>query len=160
MNPIHILLGKLIYFFYNYSIKLVSKYQTHRLTRTEKIMGAGSRINGFGKLSGRDFFSSGKNVHIGNNFFIRAEGGLYIGDNTHISHNVSIYTINHNYKGKRLPYDEDLIKKAVKIEKNVWIGTKVIILPGTHIEEGAIVGAWSSCLRNYQERRNYWSKPC
>ena len=69
------------------------------------------------------------NVHIGENAFIRAEGGLFIGENTHVSRNLMLYTVNHNYKGKNVPYDETVIKKPVHIEKNVWIGMNVNILP-------------------------------
>ena len=81
----------------------------------------------------------GDNVHIGSNGWIRAEGGLRIGDNTHISRNVVIYTVNHNYNGKRLPYDDNQIEKPVTIGNNVWIGMNVTIAPGTTIGEGAII---------------------
>jgi acetyltransferase-like isoleucine patch superfamily enzyme/2-polyprenyl-3-methyl-5-hydroxy-6-metoxy-1,4-benzoquinol methylase/predicted Ser/Thr protein kinase len=82
----------------------------------------------------------GENVHIGNNSYIRAEGGVIIGDNTHISKNFVLYTINHNYEGKNLPYDETFIYKPVWIGKNVWIGMNVCVLPGTIIGDGVIVG--------------------
>ena len=83
----------------------------------------------------------GNNVHIGNNAHISGLGGLYIGDNTHISRNLLLYTDNHHYKGKYLPYDNTYIKKKVIIERNVWVGMNVVILPGSHIKEGAIIGA-------------------
>ena len=82
----------------------------------------------------------GNNVHIGNNAWIRAEGGLTIGDNTHISRNLVLYTINHCYDGCRLPYDEQLAKKPVVIGRNVWIGMNVCIVPGTKIGDGAVIG--------------------
>ncbi|WP_164975331.1 DapH/DapD/GlmU-related protein [Lutibacter sp. HS1-25] len=91
-------------------------------------------ITGVGKVS------LGNNVTIGANAYIKAEGGLIIGNNVSISRNLVLYTINHNYKGKRLPYDESQIKKQVVIEDNVWIGMNVCITPGSHIEEGAIIG--------------------
>ena len=80
------------------------------------------------------------NVHINTNAFLRCEGGLSIGENTHISRNLTVYTANHNYKGDKLPYDHTLIKKAVSIGENVWIGMNVCILPGVTIGEGAIIG--------------------
>ncbi len=82
----------------------------------------------------------GKNVFIGENAFIRAGGGIKIGNNVIISRNVLIYTLSHNYNGKYLPYDNTFIKKKVTIEDNVWIGMNVAIAPGTHIEEGSIIG--------------------
>ena len=52
-----------------------------------------------------------------------------------------IQTQNRNYKGTLLPYDETFVCKDVKIEDAVWIGMNVLILPGTHIGEGAIIQA-------------------
>src|SRR5699024_135422 len=74
-----------------------------------------------------------KNVHIGKNAFIRAEGGLFIGENTHISRNFVCYSVNHDYEGKRLPVDDNDVYKPVHIGKNVWIGINVVVAPGTYI---------------------------
>ncbi len=82
----------------------------------------------------------GKNIFIGENAFIRAAGGLEIGNNVVISRNLLLYTQSHNYQGELIPYDNTFIYKRVVIEDNVWIGMNVIIAPGTHIEEGAIIG--------------------
>lgn len=83
--------------------------------------------------------SIGNNVHIGENCFIRGEGGLTIGDNTVISRNLILYTINHRYEGTLLPYDQELEKQTVTIGRNVWIGMNVCIAPGTTIGDGAII---------------------
>ncbi|MFO8007565.1 MAG: acyltransferase [Candidatus Brocadiia bacterium] len=104
------------------------------------------RLHGRIRVSGAESMALGDNVHLGENAFIRAEGGLEIGDNTHISRNVVIYTVNHNYRGERLPYDEQFVHRPVRIGENVWIGINVTILPGATIGEGAIVGA-GSCVR-------------
>jgi acetyltransferase-like isoleucine patch superfamily enzyme len=85
----------------------------------------------------------GNNVHISRGAFIRAEGGLVISDNVHIARNLVLYTINHNYAGTALPYDQTFIEKPVVIGKNVWIGINVTIVPGATIGEGAIIGAGS-----------------
>ena len=82
----------------------------------------------------------GKNVFIGENSYIRADGGLKIGNNVIISKNVVIYTKTHNYEGKTLPYDNTYIFKPVTIEDNCWIGINTTIAPGTYIEEGCIIG--------------------
>lgn len=92
-------------------------------------------------ISRPDQMRVGNNVHINRRAFIRAEGGLSIGDNVHIASNVTIYTINHNYEGAAIPYDQSLIGKSVVIERNVWIGINVTIIPGITIGEGAIIGA-------------------
>lgn len=97
------------------------------------------RLNGSFVFTGIESAEIGDNVHIGDNAYIRAEGGLAIGDNTHISRNLVLYTINHNHLGCRLPYDETVIRKPVSIGRNVWIGMNVCITPGTTIGDGAII---------------------
>jgi len=103
--------------------------------------GENIRLNGVSIIVGGKNVSIDANVHIGDNAYIRGEGGLEIGRNTHISRNLVLYTHNHNYQGICLPYDNTFIYKPVKIGQNVWIGINVVILPGTIIEEGAVIGA-------------------
>jgi len=102
--------------------------------------GKGVRIYGRFQITGSNRLSLGNNVHINENAFIRAEGGLEIGDNTHIARNIVIYTMNHNYKGNCLPYDQQLEYRPVRIGKNVWIGINVTIIPGVTIGDGAVIG--------------------
>jgi acetyltransferase-like isoleucine patch superfamily enzyme len=103
-------------------------------------VGHGVRLKGKIDLTGARKVRIGNNVHIGTGAFIRAEGGLVIGDNTHISRNLLLYTMNHDYLGTVLPYDEALLYKPVTIGRNVWIGMNVCIAPGATIGDGAIVG--------------------
>lgn len=105
-----------------------------------KTCGKDVHLNGKSTITGHNKIDVGNNVHIGNNAFIRGEGGLIIGENTHISRNFVLYTFNHNWNGKCLPYDEEMIKKSVSIGRNVWIGMNVCIAPGTEIGEGVIIG--------------------
>lgn len=99
-------------------------------------------------ITGIENFEIGENVHINDNCFIRAEGGVSIGDNTHISRNLVLYSINHDYKGNALPYDNKMIFKEVKIGKNVWIGMNVCIAPGTTIGDGCIIGMGATISGN------------
>lgn len=88
----------------------------------------------------------GDNVWIGNNFYAKAEGKIIIKSGCIISRYCEIWTSNHNYDSNDLqmiPYDRRFILKPVEINENVWIGSKVIILPGVSIGEGAVVGAGS-----------------
>nr|WP_085065476.1 acyltransferase [Pseudoalteromonas sp. TB51] len=138
-------------------MKIVFRFLGYIFSRAEKIIELSSQAyfsNYFSgvwgtevKINGKLIIHSannciiGKNVHIGGGGFIKAEGGLEIGDNTHISRNLVLYTCSHEYEGTSLPYDERLRLKKVIIGKNVWIGMNVVILPGAVIEDGAIVGA-------------------
>lgn len=42
-----------------------------------------------------------------------------------------------------LPYDQRVICKPIAIAPNCWIDSKVIILPGVTVNEGAVIGAGS-----------------
>jgi acetyltransferase-like isoleucine patch superfamily enzyme len=100
------------------------------------------------KITGSQNFDIGNNVHINDGAYIRAEGGVTIGDNTHISRNMVLYSVNHDYKGNLLPYDNNLIHKEVVIGKNVWIGMNVCIVPGTIIGDGCIIGMGTTVSGN------------
>lgn len=90
----------------------------------------------------------GSYVFIGKSFFIRAAGGVSIGDYTHISRNVVIHTVNHNIYGELLPYDRTEILKPIKIGSYVWIGMNVCILPGVEIGDGAVIGMGTVISKN------------
>jgi acetyltransferase-like isoleucine patch superfamily enzyme len=134
-------IGRLIYFWESRKKKWLSCYMADRHLARFKQTGRCIRLNGVSTIRGHDRIELGDNVHIGDNAYIVGDGGLFIGNNVHISRNLVLYTSSHNYRGDRLPYDETNIDKSVYIGPNVWIGTNVTILPGTHIEEGCIVGA-------------------
>jgi maltose O-acetyltransferase len=118
---------------------LSNEYQKSKFGRC----GTGVRIYGRFFVSCPERLEVGDNVHINSNAFLRAEGGLRIDDNVHISRNLLIYTINHNYEGESLPYDSTVIARAVHIERNVWIGSDVIVTPGVTVGHGAIIGMGS-----------------
>ena len=84
----------------------------------------------------------GNNVNF-NGIHIQGSGKVTIGNNFHSGIETMIITSSHNYEGETIPYDKTVISKDVLIEDNVWIGNRVIILPGTHIKEGSIIQAGS-----------------
>lgn len=102
--------------------------------------GADVKINGDIVCTRPESVALGNNVHIGGNAYFRSEGGLTIGDHTHISRNCTIYTQNHQMHGSVLPYDADMVDRPVAIGRNVWIGMNVNIVPGVRIGNGAIIG--------------------
>ena len=87
----------------------------------------------------------GNNVNF-NGMCIQGHGDVMIGDNFHSGEDILIITQNHNYEGEKIPYDESNILKPVTINDNVWIGTRVTILGGVVIGEGAIIQAGSTVV--------------
>jgi len=95
-------------------------------------------VNRFSWVSNKTIL--GANVNF-NGISIQGCGDVKIGDNFHSGFDCLIITQNHNYEGTRIPYDHTYICKEICIEDNVWLGHRVIILPGVTIGEGAIVQA-------------------
>ncbi len=141
MKFLKILIGKILFFLSHKKREYVNIYLQDKYYKRAKYIGKCVYFNGISYIGNIENIEFGDNVHLGDNGYISAKGGLYIGDNTHISRNLVLYTDSHNYEGKYLPYDDSFRLKKVIIEKNVWIGINVTILPGTHIKEGAIIGA-------------------
>ena len=92
----------------------------------------------------------GTNCHF-NGMKIVGCGKVEIGDNFHSGEGCLLITQNHNYNGKALPYDETYKCKDIVIEDNVWIGSRVIILGGVKIGEGAIIQAGTVVSQNIEK---------
>ncbi|MDE5831926.1 MAG: sugar O-acetyltransferase [Desulfovibrio sp.] len=91
----------------------------------------------------------GRNISLGRRVFINSgccfqdQGGIYIGDNALIGHQVVIATINHG-----LPVDDRSTNylAPVRIGANVWIGAHATLLPGVTIGDGAIIAAGATVV--------------
>lgn len=88
----------------------------------------------------------GKNMKIGKNVFINSgcrfqdQGGVTIGDESLIGHNVVFATINHDYDPEKRG---TMYLKPIVLEKRSWIGAQATILPGVKIGENSVVAAGS-----------------
>ena len=83
-------------------------------------------------------------VYIGPGARFSGSGGLTIGRNVAIGPDVTILTSNHKHDDPDwIPFGPDVVKKPVRIEDHVWIGARVVILPGVTVGEGAVVAAGS-----------------
>ncbi|HIX27694.1 MAG TPA: sugar O-acetyltransferase [Candidatus Barnesiella excrementigallinarum] len=86
----------------------------------------------------------GKNIHIGQRVFINAcchfqdHGGIFIGDDCQIGHNVVFATLNHGLdpKDRKSTYPAPIV-----LGRNVWIGANATILQGVKIGDNAVVAA-------------------
>lgn len=108
--------------------------------------GANLRVNMPSKVTKNTFL--GKNVNF-NGMKISGKGKVKIGDNFHSGTECMIISSFHNYDGGScIPYDASYEDKDVIIEDNVWIGSRVIILGGVTIGEGAVIQAGSVVVRD------------
>ena len=131
--------------------KINNKYNTPQEIRKLMSELIGQELDeGFG-LFPPFYTDCGRNIHIEKNVFINSgckfqdQGGVYIGENSLIGHNVVLATLNHDMD----PYHRaDLHPKPIHIGKRVWIGSGSMILPGITIGDNSIVGAGSIVTKN------------
>nr|WP_082708436.1 acyltransferase [Marinobacterium profundum] len=92
-----------------------------------------------------------KETHLGDNvnfngLVINGGGKVSIGDNFHSGEGCLFICQSHDYDtGDSIPYGSNYILKDIIIESNVWLGSRVIVLGGVKIGEGAIIQA-GSCV--------------
>jgi acetyltransferase-like isoleucine patch superfamily enzyme len=121
--------------------KILTKYYTWRVSLQAKELRGKLVVNGKSSVSPDTVL--GHNVHF-NGMRIDGGNGVFIGDNFHSGFDCLIIGAYHNYdSGTKIPYDESYILKTIVIEDNVWLGSKVIIMGGVTIGEGAVIQAGS-----------------
>jgi acetyltransferase-like isoleucine patch superfamily enzyme len=124
-----------------------------------KSFGQDVKLNGKITFTAPENIEIENNVHIGDNAYIDSKGGVFIGENTHISRNFVLYSSNHNYHGDCLPYDSTHILKSVRIGRNVWIGINVIVIPGVSIGDVVIIGAGTVVSKDVPDLAIVGSQP-
>lgn len=89
-------------------------------------------------------------LKIGNNVFFNDDCSLNckfkisIGNDCVFGQNIKIYDHNHEFTDYLKPIRKQGYNlKSVKIGNNCWIGSNVVILPGTKIGSNSIIGAGS-----------------
>lgn len=143
-SPLHLKMHELSQEALRITMKMNSAYHT-----PEELVSLFTELTG--RLPGEKFSlfppfytDCGKNIHVGARTFFNSgckfqdQGGIYIGEDVLIGHNVVIATLNHLEDPERRG---GMIPKPVKIGNKVWIGSNVTILPGVNIGDNAIIGA-------------------
>ena len=86
----------------------------------------------------------GNNISINRGTIINAGGGIEIGDDVLIGPDVIIYSQNHCYEDRfKTIAEQGYSFKSTKIGSNVWLGARVIVLPGVTLGNNIVVGAGS-----------------
>lgn len=81
------------------------------------------------------------------------QGNVIIGCHVMMGPEVLIYTQNHSFSRIDIPMDKQGFaeEEQVIIEDDVWIGARVIILPGVKIGRGSVIGAGSVVSKSIPE---------
>lgn len=102
-------------------------------------------------------FGSGSERKLGNNsgFGKNADIGkyTYMDDDIMMGKDVIIITRAHDFKNINIPMRQQGFEdySAVVIENDVWIGDRVIILPGVRIGKGAIIATGAVVTRDVEK---------
>ena len=124
---------------------VLRRYYRRRVRRVAASCGDRLRVNGPSRVTPTTHL--GTNVNF-NGMRITGRGTVSIGDNFHSGEECAIISEVHNYEGDAIPYDASFLPRDVRIEDNVWLGYRVIVLGGVTIGEGAIIQAGSVVVRS------------
>ncbi len=97
------------------------------------------------------YINNPENIVIGDNVSIHqmsylecgySENGITIGNDVSIAHGVTIMATTHLFDNKEMNIkDQGVITEKIEIQDNVWLGAKSVVLSGTTIRKGNIIGA-------------------
>jgi len=130
-------------------LKLNVKFKQYLYTKKVEIQcktyGNNLKVNGKSRVTQNTIIHNNVNF---NGMDIGGCGEVHIGNNFHSGIECMMITQNHNYESTKIPYDSSYTCKDVYIEDNVWLGSRVIILGGVTIGEGAIIQAGSVVVKD------------
>ncbi len=94
--------------------------------------------------------SIGDNSGIGDNSFF--SGTTSIGNDVMIAPECMFIASNHNFSRTDIPINKQgSNSKGIKIDDDVWIGARSIILDGVHIKKGTIIAAGAVVTKDTEE---------
>jgi len=111
------------------------------------------------------YFGMGGKIIVGNNSGLGANclvpSDLIMGDNVMMGPDCIIYSANHNFTSCEIPMNRQghYPREITKIGNDVWIGSRVIILPGKKIGNGVIIGAGSVITKDCDDFGIYGGNP-
>lgn len=116
---------------------------------TSVVVGENSVIDSFVKVKpagGEGDVTIGKNVTINAGCVFYTGNGIKIGDNVAVAANCVFAPVNHAYAQKDTLIREQRFKPSkggILIEDDVWIGAGCVLLDGTILRKGCVIGAMS-----------------
>lgn len=116
---------------------------------TRIIIDAGVRIDAFVKIKpvgGTGDVRIGKNSYINSGVVIYSGNGVTIGEDVLIAANCTLAPVNHQYRARDVKIVAQRFapsRGGIVIEDDVWIGANTVLLDGTILRRGCVVGAGS-----------------
>lgn len=142
-----------------------SKFRSVVKVVTYKLIGAEIRNNVY--MQGHVRLYGVKNIKINEGVFlgegvkiISYDAKVTIGNNCLIASDCILITRNHNFSDLKIPIKKQgYTNKDILIEDDVWLGYRVVVLPGITIGKGAIVAANSVVTKNIEPNTIYGGNP-
>lgn len=125
-------------------------HETVVLVGVENIyLGSNVRIDPFSVISAGKKITIGSYVHIAGHVLLSGGAGITVRDFAGVSHGAKLLSTSDDFTGGALtgptvPADlRNVQSGSIVIGRHAVIGANSVVLPGTQIEEGAMVGALS-----------------
>lgn len=114
----------------------------YALGRVMKSAGQNTKINPGSTIFHLEKMTIGDNFLMNTQCVINAAAGLVCGDNVLVGPGVKIWSINHEFMDTEKPINQQgWSKDSVSIGNDVWLAANVMILPGSSIPDGVVIGA-------------------
>ena len=118
----------------------------HVEPRRRLTAGPGLRMSPTASLRNGERITLGRGVHVGERCYLwagDATGRIRIGDDVLLAPEVFITASNYGTVAGRPVMTQPKREADVVIGDDVWLGARVVVLPGVTVADGAIVGAGS-----------------
>lgn len=126
-------------------VRMVNYWNYSHVTPRRKLtLGPGAAISPTAVFSNPERITAGRGLHLGDRCHLWAgpgRGRIVIGDDVLVGPEVMVTAANYRFNDG-VPVTQQAMDEAdVVIGSDVWLGTRVIVLPGSKIGDGAIIGA-------------------
>ena len=111
------------------------------------VVGASSKLDSFVKIKpagGSGDLIIGQRSMINSGCVFYTGNGIIIGDDVSIAANCTFAPVNHEYSRRDIPINQQGFrpsKGGILVEDDVWIGANCVILDGSILRRGCVIGA-------------------
>lgn len=134
---------------YIQALKLVNYYNYSHVKPLRQLvklgqLGTGAAISPNATFSNCERIEIGKGLHLGARCALWAgpgSGRILIGDDVLFGPDVMVTAANYRFNDGHPVTEQAMDEADVVIGNDVWLGTRAIVLPGSRIGDGAIIGA-------------------
>jgi acetyltransferase-like isoleucine patch superfamily enzyme len=130
---------------YLHLVRMANYYNyTHVAPRRKIVCGPGASISPDVTFNNPERIEIGRNVSIGSRCHLWAgpsKGRIVIGDDCLFGPEVMLTAANYRFNDGSPVTRQRMDEADIVIGRDVWLGARVVVLPGVTIGDGAIVGA-------------------